>query len=354
MLRGDPRGRAVGMGAAYASTIEEFSSTDAYQKLGKLVASVADSGISSQRREQIDAWKQSIQLISELADSLKRQLPESASWHLILEYEIPRRARRPDLIILARDLIFTIEFKMGAVQFHSADRWQARDYALSLRDFHSESKAKKIMPMLVATDATCLPMPDQIGECVQISPVQCVNRFSLLNRIVEIYLKLSDRSGSTINIQNWINSPYRPTPTIVEAAQRLFRDNHVVEISHSFATNSTDTTQTLVRAIEEARDQRIRTICFVTGIPGAGKTLAGLNAAHDPALRADGRATATFLSGNGPLISVIHESLVRDSMSRGSSRQDAEHRVSAFIHDVHRFMRRTWNRQTNGTTSNMS
>jgi hypothetical protein len=326
------------MGAAYVTRLGGYSLANADAVLGKLVLSVADSGISTQRREQIHAWTETLQLIDKIVISLKNQLPDAADWFIIFEYEIPRRARRPDIIILARDLIFVIEFKIGGDTFHSADRWQVRDYALNLHDFHGESKDRTIIPVLVASRATESSFGNYIPDSTRISPVQCFDMYSISSRIEQIYTELSDATAPAIDAKTWINSPYRPTPTIVEAAQLLFRNNQVAEISHSFATNLTKTTQALVNAIADARDSGGRTICFVTGIPGAGKTLAGLNAAHDPTIQADGRSAATFLSGNGPLIAVIHESLVRDAMLEGMRRQDAEHRVSAFIHDGHRFM----------------
>lgn len=327
------------MGEPYCTTVGAFSGTDAHARLGVLVSNVAQSGISSQRREQIEAWQDSFPIIESMARTLGEMDATTKTWTLILEYEIPRRACRPDLILLARDVIFVIEFKVGADAFHAADRWQARDYGLDLRDFHRESRGRMIVSILVATNAPG-SRPISLGPVADsVPPVQCVNPATLAERIARMFEATSDPLRARIEMTEWLTSAYRPTPTIVEAAQTLFRGNRVADITHGFATNLTDTTQALVRAISDARTTSSRTICFVTGIPGAGKTLTGLNAAHDPTLRTNEEAIATFLSGNGPLISVIHESLVRDAMKRGVRRQDAKHSVSAFIHDVHRFMR---------------
>jgi len=161
----------------------------------------------------------------------------------------------------------------------------------------------------------------------------------MAQRIAQCFTMFSVPSAQPIIAEDWIRSPYRPTPTIIEAARTLYRAHSVADINHGFATNLTDTTRALIDSIASARANQTRTICFVTGIPGAGKTLTGLNAANDPQLRPGGETAATFLSGNGPLISIIHESLVRDSIERGATRGEATQQVSTFIHDVHRFLR---------------
>ena len=261
------------MGEPYYTSVGSFSKRDAFARLGVLVSNVARSGIASQRREQIEAWQDSFPIIESVARTLGAEVAGANDWTLILEYEIPRRACRPDLILLARDLIFVIEFKVGADSFNAADRWQARDYGLDLRDFHHESRGRRIVPILVATNSvTSQPLNLGLAENL-VDPVQCVNVQMIAQRVAEIYQARSDSTRTPINVVRWLTSIYRPTPTIVEAAQTLFSRNRVDDISHNFATNLTDTTQALVHAILEARRTKTRTICFVTGIPGAGKTL---------------------------------------------------------------------------------
>ena len=133
-------------------------------------------------------------------------------------------------------------------------------------------------------------------------------------------------------------SPYRPTPTIIEAAERLFAGHGVTDISHAFARNLHVTSTALRRAIEASQSHQSRTICFVTGIPGAGKTLTGLNAVHDPAMRQAERPAAVFLSGNGPLVKIIREALTRDRQRAGDARNEARRTVSTFIGNIHQFL----------------
>src|SRR5262249_55483563 len=133
-------------------------------------------------------------------------------------------------------------------------------------------------------------------------------------------------------------SRYRPTLTIVEAAERLFANHSVRDISHSFADNLDVTSRALVDAITSSQVERRRTICFVTGVPGAGKTLTGLNAVHDPQLRTQDRPSGVFLSGNGPLVNIVREALIRDRVRAGGAGKDVRRAVSAFIQNVHSFL----------------
>jgi len=127
--------------------------------------------------------------------------------------------------------------------------------------------------------------------------------------------------------------------TIVEAAERLYENHDVREISHSYAENLGKTTDMLKAAIVDAKTKEKHVICFVTGVPGAGKTLTGLNVVHDPSIRSRRGPSGIFLSGNGPLVKIIREALIRNQRKKGQRRQDVEHEVSTFIQNVHTFLR---------------
>lgn len=142
-----------------------------------------------------------------------------------------------------------------------------------------------------------------------------------------------------IDADTWVDAPYRPTLSVIEAAERLYENHDVREISHSYASNLDATTDLLAEVIKEARAQNRRYVCFVTGVPGAGKTLTGLNVVHDPSLRAEGGPSGIFLSGNGPLVKVVREALVLSQQRAGRRRQDSAHEVSTFIQNVHQFLR---------------
>ena len=141
------------MGAAYRCRIGEYDGTTAFEKLGSLISAAATVGFATHHTKQTEAWQSELALLECLAARLTSIVPTSCNWWLLLEYEIPRRGKRPDAILLADDLIFVIEFKIGAVEFSREDEWQVLSYALDIRDFHLASQNRRILPVLVATGA---------------------------------------------------------------------------------------------------------------------------------------------------------------------------------------------------------
>jgi hypothetical protein len=322
------------MPAAFRCRLGEFaSSTDA--ALNGLIKSAASDRIGVHRYEQTEAWLAEFEAIEQMAAALIADTSGPQDWHILLEFTIPRRGRRPDAVLLADDVIFVIEFKTGSAGFTSADRWQAKSYALDLRDFHGPSAGYPIVPILALANATGGTSPLYDSPSGQISDVQCVGFGQLSAVINKCYAKLHRPGREPIDAIAWDEGNYHPTPTIIEASQRLFAGHTVADIAYNTSSNLTETTSRLVELINEARLANRRLICFVTGIPGAGKTLAGLNAAHSPAVREEGETIAVFLSGNGPLIHVIRSAIERDIKSRGGSQEQAKHQAGAFIRPVH-------------------
>jgi DUF2075 family protein len=323
-------------GVNYA--LAELLQADEDQVLGALTASVASTGVQTTRTTQIDSWKQQIQVLRHTANELIKIHPASAGWHLILEYELPRRQKRPDAVLLADDVILVIEFKVGACAYDASSRWQTEDYCLNLRDFHAESMCRSIVPVLCATAA---PVSVNTVRLVvgRVAPIQLANALSLPDVLMAAYQDVSCADISTLNPTRWIYSAYRPTLSVIEAAERLYGSHGVREISHSYASNLDATTDMLAKVIRDARVNGTRHICFVTGVPGAGKTLTGLNVVHDPSLRSEGGPSGIFLSGNGPLVKVVREALVLSEQRAGRRRQDSAHEVSTFIQNVHQFLR---------------
>ena len=324
------------MANGYASNVAAFIEADEDYLIGRLVDEVGASGVYTHEQAQILAWREEIRV-------LKNQLgsKEFQDWFIILEYEIPRRSRRPDVILLSPSTIFVIEFKVGARDWDSVSRWQANFYARNLRDFHEESEGRRIVPVLCATES-----PGRSPGTVElevpetgVSQLIRTNGAELGSWLKYCHDLLPHRASRSINPKSWLHSSYRPTPTIVEAAVQLYQGNSVREISHHHAHNLDRTTEMLVKEVEEARAQGNHVICFVTGIPGAGKTLTGLDVVHDPSLRRSGSLAGIFLSGNGPLIKIVREALVKSQVSRGRTRKDCEHEVTTFIQNVHNFLR---------------
>lgn len=332
------------MTAAFRCTVADYSATSDKEKLGALTSAAGKSGFSTQRLQQISAWETTLAILGRCAERLVVLDPASSEWSFLLEYEIPRRTKRPDLVVLANDLIIVVEFKIGAISFTGADEWQVHSYALDLRDFHAASSGRPIVPVLVITGGRPLT-PDLICDDKSarrvVTPVQRLAASDgnvLAATLLDIYRALHDESEPKIDPQSWDESAYRPSPNIIEAAETLFAGHSVSNISHSFATNLRSTTQELVNAIEYAQRNQNRTICFVTGIPGAGKTLAGLNVVHDPIIRRNDRPSAVFLSGNGPLVKIVRQALIRNRMEAGAGKAIASQAVSAFISNVHGFL----------------
>ena len=323
------------MSYGHASAVGEFLSTDEDTLIGRLTRTIASTGIPSQRTTQVDAWKGEIRL-------LKEQLacPQFDHWYIVLEYEIPRRSRRPDVVLLSSTTIFVVEFKMGSRVFESMSRWQVTSYARDLRDFHAESLGRRIVPVLCATDAESglTDFQNLIDREGDVSTLVNTNGARLGSCLLRLQGDEDRTPSESIVPKQWLDSPYRPTPTIIEAATLLYQGHDVREISHRHAHNLDQTTEMLFRTIEDAQKLGRRTICFVTGIPGAGKTLTGLNVVHNPNLQTKGSLSGIFLSGNGPLVNVVREAIVKSQVSQGRKRGDCQHEVSTFIQNVHKLL----------------
>lgn len=263
--------------------------------------------------------------------------------HIFLEFTIPRMGRRADAVIVAGGLVFVIEYKVGDRDFPRHAIEQVHGYALDLKNFHVTSHDLAIVPLLIATEAPPQQLdfgfwaPDKVHNPVSLS------RDDLLPTIRRF---LATGDAVAIDAERWASGGYRPTPTIIEAAEALYRGHDVAEISRSEAgaENLTLTATAIEAVVEEMKATGGKAICFVTGVPGAGKTLAGLNIACGRMAHDIGE-DATFLSGNGPLVDVLREALKRDVRARkgrpttgdGDHRHRFERSPDKFIQNVHHF-----------------
>jgi DUF2075 family protein len=289
--------------AYYAANLEEFLHASPNDIIGKITQN------HSQNIEHLAtyAWASEI-------DILKSVLSDFHNAHILFELQIPRMGRRADVALIIQDIIFIIEFKVGAKYYAAQDLRQAHGYALDLHNFHEGSHEKTIVPILFATEAIAQPiLLTEYNEHV-FSPF-CADRSNLLSIINFCINRIPARPA--INYQEWESAPYKPTPTIIEAAQALYADHDVTDIARNDAgaKNLHLTSQAIKDIIHAARINKRKTICFVTGVPGAGKTLVGLNIATSHA-NVDRDEYAVFLSGNGPLVEVLTEALARDSIQR--------------------------------------
>lgn len=315
--------------AWYAAPIAQFLITPELQVLGELVESSQFDVTPAQRR----AWLVEIAI-------LRSALVGVGGW-VVLEFDIPRLGSRVDAVVMTGSALIPIEFKVGERAYSRSDFNQAWDYALDLKNFHAASHDAPIFPILVATDAPNADSDWQPSHPDGVRPPRRTNAGRLAQAISEIRV---EGGGPVLDGAAWIEAPYRPTPTIIEAAQALYSRHTVVAISRNDAgaKNLTTTSSAVESVIEAAARDRFKAIVFVTGVPGAGKTLVGLNVATRHR-RENAAIHAVFLSGNEPLVAVLREALTRDEVARrktaGSfTRKGAvAQEVKAFIQNVHHF-----------------
>lgn len=262
--------------------------------------------------------------------------------HFFLEFAIPRMGRRADAVIACRGLLFVIEYKVGEAAFSVHAVEQAHGYALDLKNFHATSHDKRLIPIVVATAAA----PQNIGfGMFATDGVAAPLTLSAADLAPAIRQVVRASGGAAFCARDWADGHYQPTPTIIEAASALFGGHDVQEISRSEAgvENLGRTTRKIGAVIAQARARRQKALIFVTGVPGAGKTLAGLNIACS---RLGGIEVedATFLSGNGPLVDVLRAALAQDAKLRARERASAApdgdalaQSVRKFIQNVHHF-----------------
>ncbi len=254
--------------------------------------------------------------------------PEAASWRVVLEYAMRRLSRRIDAVLVTPRAILVLEFKVGAARFEAADRLQVEDYALDLRDFHAASGAHPLVPILVATGAPARPVTWPL-LIPAVTSVLEANAATLAGLLRDLWTRLP-ACGAALDADAWEAAAYQPVPGIVDAACTLYSHHGVQEIASASAgtRNLTETTQAILAAIGRAEAGRHHVVLFVTGIPGAGKTLCGLNAAFGT-----GRDRgAIFLTGNPTLVHVLREALARDAApGGGSALRAARQRTKAVV-----------------------
>ena len=315
----------------FSGSLAEFIARENEAILGALVSSHPFDTDVLQR----GAWRHQIEALKRIAPSL----PPS---QVFFEFAIPRMGKRADVILLVKGIVFVLEYKVGETGYPNYALAQALDYATDLKNFHEGSHKKKIVPVLVSTKAPMAAIKDEwFNDAV--SQPQHANDDSLLEVIKHF---IHHHGLSSFDDTAWIASAYKPTPTICEAAQALYAGHNVEDISRSDAgaINLSKTAECISRIIGQSKSKNKKSICFVTGVPGSGKTLAGLNLANH-GLKSTDDGSAVFLSGNGPLVTVLQEALARDEVLRTKenmsldniSKKIALQKAKAFIQNIHHF-----------------
>lgn len=318
--------------AYYSSSVSSFLSTSPDAVLGEVAR---NSGFAIELGQR-DAWVKQIKVLRE------QLMPWDSQGHLFFEFVVPRMGRRIDVLAIIKNTVFVIEFKVGESTFTRSALDQVWDYALDLKNFHEPSHGITIAPLLIATEtdrgfSTVATSHHNDGVLlpIQVSP-------SSLKDCIEKVLWMGD--GLAIDPLLWVSGRYKPTPTIVEAASALYGQHSVADLSRSDAgaKNLSVTSNAVSQLIRRVKDQHRKAICFITGVPGAGKTLVGLDVATKH-MDASSELHSVYLSGNGPLVKILCEALTRDEVARKKSKGirlrvgETRKAVEAFIQNVHHF-----------------
>ena len=314
----------------YSDIISNFLSTSTQEIFGSLAQ---NSGFADEVTQK-EAWNQEINILKDILKGYQGTI--------FFEYSIPRMGRRIDVVLIIKNVIFILEFKVGEKEFLSSSIDQVWDYALDLKNFHETSHKHLIAPILIATEAkqTFSIISETPHNDNLLYPIKTnsENLGVIINSVFEF------AKGEIINSDNWSDGRYSPTPTIIEAAMSLYNEHGVKEIyrKDASATNLSETSEAVLKIINDTKNNNHKAICFVTGVPGAGKTLVGLKIAAMN-YKQNERASTVYLSGNGPLVAILREALTRDKVKREREKGfkirkgEVFSRVKSIIQPIHHF-----------------
>jgi len=315
----------------YKDTIESFLSKSNEEIIGSITMSNQFDSTMNQNR----SWEQQLPIL--------RKALNGYNGTIFFEFSIPRMGKRIDSLVIIDNVVFVLEFKVGETKFHEYQIDQVWDYALDLKNFHKPSHDAVIAPILIATEArnSFIKIVTTSHNDNLILPVK-TNKEDLSTAIENNLLFFAE--NKTIVCEEYAAGSYSPTPTIIEAAVALYNSHTVDEITRSDADakNLTKTTDAITEIIDLAKRENRKIICFVTGVPGAGKTLVGLKIATYHLDKEKGN-TSVYLSGNGPLVAILQEALTRDKVSKERelgnkvTKGQAKEGVKAFIQIVHHY-----------------
>jgi len=319
----------------YSKSIAAFIDESVEAILGTLTTH-SDFSVEPTQR---DAWVTQITTLQDLLIDIPGRV--------YFEYGIPRMGKRVDVVIVSGHVIYVIEYKVGEKHFTTAATDQVTDYGLDLKNFHETSHERFVVPILIATEATTTASQFLLSAHRRgLFPVIESNGNDLAEIIqnVESSIKQLAPPDPPIDVERWENGSYRPTPTIIEAALALYNGHGVTDISRSDASGVSlhRTTETISAIIADAKANSKKAVCFVTGVPGAGKTLIGLNVATQH-FDKDNDLYSVYLSGNGPLVKILQEALAIDKVKREAQagrtfrKGEARSEVKMFIQNVHHY-----------------
>lgn len=314
--------------AYYCNSIPGFIHDTSTSIIGHLVKHSFELNTS-----QRDAWQNQI-------DELQKRLEAcQMEGDIIFEYDIVRLGKRIDIILLIKHMVFSLEFKNGKNIFTAQDAQQAEDYAIDIKNFHKESENLYVCPILIATEAPAYNKPQSLKPYPDKQlRLQRENIETLIPKVAQLIGIYGD--DKKIDFERWFNSPYHPTPTIIAAAVEAYTTHDISEIANSEAGQNdiNQCEKKLNEVIEYAQQKKKKCVCFVTGVPGAGKTLVGLNTVAKN-LKKDKAGLSIYLSGNGPLVEVLRDALKRSTKALGQYTKKTDAAITALIQSSYAFKR---------------
>jgi hypothetical protein len=327
------------MASFYKSSVEEFLAQSDLHIIARLGTAYARQGFTTLFSDQTLTWERDLHLLRE---SLKECVATSDSaklWGLLVEFSIPRKESRIDIVLLIREVVVLIEAKTTLAV--SQAKRQVEEYALLLHYFHKASAERRVVPVIVSPEVRPANydvinqrelFPQMPGYLV--APVVQSSWSGLPNLLLEV----ERTSSAQIDVEQWNSSPYFPVPNILEAALALRSGLSIREVAHSEASeHEIETVRTAIQGyVNIARAKRHHAICFLTGVPGSGKTLVGLSLAHSGENKSD---AIHFMSGNGPLVKVLQHLFTHESMRKGAGATQARAEAKTLIENVHVFAR---------------
>lgn len=256
---------------------------------------------------QIAAWEEEERLVRAALRDLTVPRPAATGWGLTFEYELHLEGgRRPDVVLHTGDKLLVVEFKQAGAPPPGAED-QVIAYARDLAEYHAASHALEVEPILVLTRAGNIRSgPDKVHV---IAPSQ-------LSALLD-----SRTTPRRVDyaFSQWLTAAYEPLPTLVEAARMIFNEQPLPRIRRAESAGIPEAVELLARLSKEAQRDATRLLAFLAGVPGAGKTLTGLQLVYD---RLADSHDAVFLSGNGPLVQVLRDAL----------------KSKSFVQDLHAFV----------------
>lgn len=341
------------MASFYFSTVQQLLSQSPETVLAQLSTAYAHRGYTSQYSDQTLTWQRDLQSLRQSLLECTERSQNAGDWGVVLEFSIPRKEKRIDIVLLVRDTIVIIEAKSGDAG--SAAKQQIETYALLLHYFHKDSAQRRIVPILVSPDTGANDTDFVALNQTEIFPQMPSYWIAPVTRccwedLPALLLNIEGHAGGQIVEQDWESSPYFPVPSIIDAATALSSGLSIREIAHSEASEHEveEVARTIQGYMEIARRERQHAICFLTGVPGSGKTLVGLSMAHS---RENRESPIHFMSGNGPLVKVLQHLFTQESMRKGTRSVEAKEHARTLIENVHVFAR-TYTDDDAGAPSN--